>query len=50
MYAALFALFVASTMVVFVISIQPHPRYSVANAFAAISWLLLILLAISQGR
>jgi uncharacterized membrane protein len=51
MLAALFVLFLASAMGVFVISIQRRPRYNVANAFAAVSWLALILLAIiSQGR
>jgi hypothetical protein len=51
MYATLFALFIASTMVVFVLSNQRHPKYSVTDTFATVSWLLLILLAVtSQGR
>ena len=51
MQAVLFALFVGCVSVVFLLSQQRKPKYSIANAFAAVSWLLLALLVItSHGR
>ncbi|HET7441201.1 MAG TPA: hypothetical protein VFJ47_07865 [Terriglobales bacterium] len=47
MQALLFALFITSASVVFLLSRQSKPKYSIADAFAAVSWLLLVLLVIT---
>lgn len=48
MYAALFALLITSASIVLLLSEKRKPKYSKADAFAAVSWLLLVLLAISS--
>jgi hypothetical protein len=47
MQALLFGLFITSASVVFLLSQQSKPKYSIADAFAAVSWLLLVLLVIT---
>jgi len=47
MQAVLFALFITSASIVVLLSQRRKPIYSIADAFAAVSWLLLVLLAIT---
>lgn len=48
MQGLMFALLIVSTSIVFLFSHQRTPKYAIADAFAAMSWLLLALIVITS--